>query len=69
MNWLEENWQTVAALALVAVTLGVFVLRLLRRPKRGGCGAGCGCRHPLAANAGRRGEDAPAGEPRTDQGR
>lgn len=43
MNWLLQNWQTVAALAVVGATLAVFAVRLLRPGKRSNCGGDCGC--------------------------
>jgi hypothetical protein len=42
MNWLAENWQSLAAPAVVAATAGVFMVRLLRRPKKS-CGGSCNC--------------------------
>ena len=39
----DNDWQSWAALAVVAVTIGVFLARSLRRKKAGGCGGGCGC--------------------------
>lgn len=44
MHWLVDNWQSAAALGIVALTVVIFALRLVR-PKKpaGGCGAGCGC--------------------------
>jgi len=38
-----NNWQTWAALSIVAITGGVFVWRALTKKKSGGCGGGCGC--------------------------
>lgn len=37
-----NDWQTWTALAVVAVTAGVFAVRALRK-KKPGCGGGCGC--------------------------
>lgn len=39
------HWQTLVALGVVALTLGVFLFRLIRtaKPTSGGCGHGCGC--------------------------
>lgn len=39
---MQLEWQTVAALAVVAITVTIFLLRLAR-PKKGGCGHNCGC--------------------------
>lgn len=43
----SNSWQTPAAIAVVLVTLAVFVVRFLRRRsgKQGGgsCGTGCAC--------------------------
>lgn len=42
MDWLEQHWQTITALGIVALTVVVFVWKLTRK-KAGGCGSGCGC--------------------------
>ena len=40
-----SNWQTPAAIAVVALTLLIFAVQIARRKKRGGggCGGGCDC--------------------------
>ena len=43
MNWLLENWQTVAALAIVAVVIAIFAIGLARPKGKSGCGGGCDC--------------------------
>ena len=43
MNWLLENWQTIAALAIVGLTVVLFTRRLLRPRRKGHCGGGCDC--------------------------
>ncbi len=40
-----NDWQSYAALAVVAVTAGVFVWRAFCR-KKPGCRGGCGCDSP-----------------------
>lgn len=42
MDWLTENWQSIAAGAIVGLTVMVFLRRLAKRPKPG-CGGKCGC--------------------------
>ena len=43
---MNNDWQALAAGAVVALTALVFLLRLARRPRhpRGGCGGNCSCR-------------------------
>ena len=36
------DWQTPTAAAIVIVTLTIFMVRMARPRKRGGCGHGCG---------------------------
>ena len=48
MPWLLQNWQTVAALGVVALTACLFLRRLLRRG-RASCGGGCECPAKKAA--------------------
>ena len=43
MDWISQNWQTLAALGVVAVTVVVFVVRLVRPRRKGACGKNCGC--------------------------
>lgn len=39
-----DQWQSTIALGIVALTLLVFLIRMVRKPKRkGGCGHDCGC--------------------------
>ena len=42
MNWLLQNWQTMVAMAIVALTVALFVRRLMGG-RKSGCGEGCGC--------------------------
>jgi hypothetical protein len=53
---MNENWQSVAAIAVVILTAAVFAWRLARR-KKPGCGGGCGCAPPHKPEA--KGSDAP----------
>jgi len=42
---MNTDWQSIAAPAVVLITLAIFVWRL-RRPKKGkSCGGGCSCKH------------------------
>lgn len=43
MDWILQNWQTIAALGVVALTLAIFAFRMIRPPKKSGCGGGCDC--------------------------
>jgi hypothetical protein len=40
-----NDWQTWAALSVVAVTAGIFAWRAVAKRKKDGCGGGCGCAH------------------------
>lgn len=40
---MSENWQSIAALAVVLVTAALFIVRAARKRKKTGCGGGCGC--------------------------
>lgn len=40
---MNENWQSLAALAVVLVTVAVFIVRAAKRRKKPGCGGSCGC--------------------------
>ena len=40
---MNSDSQTWAALAVVALTAGIFAWRAMRGKKRSGCGGGCGC--------------------------
>ena len=48
MSWLAQNWQTVAALVVVALTLALFARRLLRGRGKSGCGGDCECDAKIA---------------------
>lgn len=37
------DWQSYIAAGIVAITLTIFLVRLARPRKKGGCGHGCGC--------------------------
>ena len=37
------NWQTVVALAIVVITLTIFVVRLTKPKSKRDCGHNCGC--------------------------
>lgn len=37
------DWQTYTAIGIVVLTLTIFLVRLARPKKRGGCGHDCGC--------------------------
>lgn len=64
MSWLAENWQSLAALAIVALTLAIFLRRLVRPKQSGGCGGGCDCKvKPQAARSDRPGTTAAAERP------
>jgi hypothetical protein len=56
MEWLGENWQTVAARAVVALTVTIFALKLARPTKKSGsgCGEGCGCDAKSLQEAGKK---------------
>lgn len=41
-SWMSGDVQSIAALAVVALTIAAFVWRAFRR-KKTGCGGGCGC--------------------------
>lgn len=49
MDWLLQNWQTIVALMIVALTVVVFALRLSRPKRTSGCGGDCGCEAKRAA--------------------
>ncbi|MCW0219750.1 MAG: FeoB-associated Cys-rich membrane protein [Prosthecobacter sp.] len=38
-----NDWQSWAALGVVAVTLAIFLIRNLKSGKKSGCGGACGC--------------------------
>lgn len=46
---MNENWQSLAALAIVLVTAALFIARAAKKRRKPGCGGGCGCapRPPL----------------------
>jgi hypothetical protein len=37
------DWQTPAAVAIVVITLTIFLVRLARPRRKPGCGHDCGC--------------------------
>lgn len=37
------EWQTVAALGIIAATVTIFLVRLAKPKSKGGCGHDCGC--------------------------
>ena len=44
---MNESWQSIAALGVVALTAGIFLWKSLRGRKSGrGCGSGCDCAKP-----------------------
>jgi hypothetical protein len=42
---MSDDWQSIAAAAVIAITVALFILRAVRRrqTKAGACGGGCGC--------------------------
>lgn len=40
------DWQTLTAVAIVGITLAIFLIRTLRPKKKSGCGHDCGCGKP-----------------------
>jgi hypothetical protein len=40
---MNENWQSIAALTVVLITVVLFTVRAAKRRKKTGCGGGCGC--------------------------
>ncbi|WP_461785025.1 hypothetical protein [Prosthecobacter sp.] len=40
---MNENWQSIAAIAVVLITVVLFAVRAAKRRKKPGCGRGCGC--------------------------
>jgi hypothetical protein len=46
---MNESWQSIAALGVVALTAGIFLWKSLRG-RKSGCGTGCDC--PKAGKAG-----------------
>lgn len=37
------DWQSYTAIGIVAITFTIFLVRLSRPKKNGGCGHNCGC--------------------------
>jgi hypothetical protein len=37
------DWQTYTAIGIVTITFVIFLVRLAKPKKRGGCGHGCDC--------------------------
>ena len=42
MEWLLQNWQTIAVMIIVGLTVALFVRHILRG-RRSACGERCGC--------------------------
>ena len=42
-DWIIQNWQTIVALLIVAITVVLFALRLVRPKNAGSCGGDCSC--------------------------
>ncbi len=40
---MTNDWQTIAALVVVALAAGLLLRSYLRKRKNPGCGSGCGC--------------------------
>ncbi len=40
---MSENWQSIAAIAVIIITIVLFIVRAVKRRKKPGCGGGCGC--------------------------
>lgn len=40
---MQLEWQTVVALAIVALTATIFLVRLAKPKSKGSCGHDCGC--------------------------
>jgi len=40
---MNENWQSIAAIAVIIVTVALFIVRAVKRRKKPGCGGSCGC--------------------------
>jgi hypothetical protein len=40
---MRPEFQTIAALAIVAITMVLLMRPLFKKNKAGGCGGGCGC--------------------------
>ena len=40
---MHPEFQTIAALAIVAITVVLLIRPLFKKNKAGGCGGGCGC--------------------------
>ncbi len=40
---MNENWQSIAAIAVIIVTVVLFTVRAAKRRKKPGCGGSCGC--------------------------
>ena len=59
MQWLLQNWQTLAALGVVGITAAIFAWRMLRRDNRS-CGGTCDC--PTKKGAPASGDPGPTGK-------
>ncbi len=40
---MNQDWQSIAAIAVVLVTTVLFIVRSAKRRKKAGCGGSCGC--------------------------
>ncbi|MBB5032237.1 FeoB-associated Cys-rich membrane protein [Prosthecobacter vanneervenii] len=40
---MNQDWQSIAAIAVVLVTAVLFIARSAKRRKKPGCGGSCGC--------------------------
>ena len=57
---MNESWQSIAALAVVALTAGIFLWKSLRG-RKSGCGTGCDCPKAGKPDSNRAGD--PSGRP------
>jgi hypothetical protein len=48
MNPLSTDWQSLSALAIVAITVTLFISRTIRNRGKTSCGGGCNCGKPKA---------------------
>jgi hypothetical protein len=40
---MKADWQSIAAIAVVLVTITLFIVRSVKHRKKPGCGGSCGC--------------------------
>jgi hypothetical protein len=45
LAWLQQNWGTIAVLAVLAVIVGAIVICRVRARRQGKSTCGCGCEH------------------------